>query len=398
MRVLHVIPSYEPAWPFGGTVTATSQLCRALARQGVDVTVYTTDADGKGGHLDVPLNETVDLGGVKVRYFRCDFGVKKAFYSRSLSKKLKETIKDFDLVHVSAIWQWIQVDVYKICKSFSKPYMVSVHGSFSPWPWNQSLIRKRLYWHLFGKGTIKNSTAIHFTTEDERLKSFTAVPLLKKIPSFIVPNGINTKKIKREKNIKDRLSISKNKFVLLFIGRIHRTKGIHFVLEALKKLKDKKFLLLIVGHKEDADYVKLLIKLSGELQNQVIWHEPIARDEVWDFYYSSDLFVLPSHGENFGMAVVESMACGLPVLISKNVGIWREVQSDDAGIIVDQDADEIAKVLLELSDNTRDLNKVSQNTRRTATDRYDIEKVASLMIKAYTDVLSKRKSPELQWQ
>ena len=107
MKVLQVVPSYEPAWAFGGTVTATSNLCRALAKKGIDVTVYTTNADGKGGYLDVPLNESVDLSGVKVWYFHCDLFPKKAFYSRGLVKKLDETIENFDLVDMSAMWQFI---------------------------------------------------------------------------------------------------------------------------------------------------------------------------------------------------------------------------------------------------------------------------------------------------
>ena len=112
MKILHVIPSYEPAWAFGGTVTATSQLCRALAGAGVDITVYTTDADGRGGHLAVPIAQPVDVGGVRVYYFHCNIGPGSAFHSSGLSKTLRATVKDFDLVHVSAIWQWLQVVPY----------------------------------------------------------------------------------------------------------------------------------------------------------------------------------------------------------------------------------------------------------------------------------------------
>ena len=121
MKILHVIPSYEPAWAFGGTVTATSELCRMLVRKGVDVTVYTTDADGRGGRLDVPLNTPVYLAGVKVWYLRGDFGKKKVFYSKGISNKLKKTINDFDLVHVAAVWQHIHQPVYNVCKNENIP-------------------------------------------------------------------------------------------------------------------------------------------------------------------------------------------------------------------------------------------------------------------------------------
>lgn len=395
MKVLHVIPSYEPAWAFGGTVTATSQLCRGLVRQGVDVTVYTTDADGKGGHLNVPLNQPVDLGGVKVWYFHCDFGVRKVFYSRGLSRKLRETVKGFDLVHVSAIWQWIGVDVYKFCKLYAKPYIVTPHGSLSPWPWSQNLLKKRIYWYAFGMKTIKEASAIHFTTEDERDKSLSTVPILSKKQSFTVPNGIV---IKKGKNIRNNLNIQDEQFLLLFTGRIHRKKGIHFIIEAMKKLKNNKLSFLIVGHAEDTEYVNHLKEISEELAGNVIWKDSVNAEEIWDYYSSSDLFVLPSYDENFGMVVVEAMACGLPVLISRNVGIWKEVEVDNAGFIVNQDVDEIANALKTIYENPDMLKQLSLNARKSVENRYDINKVASLMIKAYEDVLNGRRSVELQWK
>lgn len=387
MKVLHVIPSYEPAWAFGGTVTATSQLCRALAERGVDVTVYTTDADGKDGHLKVPLNKSVNLGGVKTWYFRCNFGMKRAFYSKDLANKLKDTIKEFDLIHVSAMWQWIQVDVYRMCKFLSIPYIISTHGSLSTWPWKQNPIRKRIYWNLFSKKTIKGASAIHFTSQDERMKSFSTIPFLKNIQSFVIPNGLDIKKIKKGGEIRGKLGISDNKFILLFIGRIHRKKGIHFILEALKNFNGKDFVFLMVGNKEDVDYVRYLTKIALGIKDKVIWLEPVASDEVWDFYFSSDLFVLPSYDENFGMVVVEAMACGLPVLISKYVGIWREVQSNNAGFVVNQDVNEIVNVLKILSKDNDIICKMSKDARKFAKNGYNIENVVLLMIKAYENVL-----------
>jgi glycosyltransferase involved in cell wall biosynthesis len=395
MKILHVIPYYEPAWASGGTVTAISNLCRALARQGIDISVYTTDADGKGGHLDVPLNEPIILGGVKTWYFHCDLLPKKAFYSRGLAKKLKDTVNEFDLVHMSAIWQWIGVDVFKVCKHFSKPYIVSAHGSFNTWCWNQNIIKKRFYWHLIGKKAIDGAHAIHFTVRDEREKSLSTLPFLMQKENFVVPNGIV---LKEGKNIRDKLGFSTDQFILLFVGRIHRKKGIHLIIEAMKRIDNKNIRLLLVGSKEDTGYVSLLEKISKEVEGKLIWHDTVSVNEVWDYYSSSTLFVLPSHDENFGMVVVEAMSCGLPVLISKNVGIWREIQSDEAGVIVNQDADEIAEAIKKLADDPELLERMRNNAKKSAEKRYDINKVASLMVKAYEDILTGRRSPELQWK
>lgn len=398
MKILHVIPSYEPAWAFGGTVTATSNLCRALARKGIDVTVYTTDADGKGGHLDVPLNEPDDLGGVKVWYFKCDLGVRKAFYSRGLARKLKETIQEFDVVDVSAIWQWIQVNVYKTCKFFNKPYIVTAHGSFNPWPWNESIFKKRIYWHLFSKKTVANAEAIHFTAEEERTKSLNTVPMLKGKESFIIPNGLTIKNNFNWKNIREQLSIPDEKFLLLYTGRVHKIKGIHFVINAMKMLNNNNFVICIVGNKEDKRYVQYLKSLSIGLNNKIVWHDEVPKNEIWDFYHSADLYVAPSYDENFGFSIVEAMSCGLPVMVSKNVCIWKEITEDNAGVAVDLDSSQIAEILRKCLENPGLLKQLSHNARKSAEKRYDINKVADLMIMAYEDVLTGRRSPELKWQ
>ncbi len=258
-------------------------------------------------------------------------------------------------------------------------------------------MKKTLFWYIFGRKTIEKAAAIHFTTEEERISAFSSTPLLKKIPNFIVPNGIEIKKIKEFKDIRKSLKIPDDKFILLFIGRIHKVKGIHFVLEALKKLNDKKFLFLIIGQQEDADYVKRLHKLSDELSDSVILHKPVPRDKVWDFYSSSNLFILPSFSENFSNVAVEAMACGLPVLISRNVGIWREVQSDATGFVVDQNVNEIASILKKLSEDSTILKDMSQNAKKAVEKRFEINNVASQMVKAYEDVLTGRKTDELRW-
>lgn len=395
MRILHVIPSYEPAWAFGGTVTATSQLCRGLVRQGVDVTVYTTDADGKGGYLDVPLNRRIDLGGVKVWYFHCDLFPKNAFYSRGLTRKLKDTLKEFDLIHMSALWQWIGIDVYKICRQFSKPYIISSHGSFNPWPWNQNKIKKRIYWSLFGKKTVENAAAIHFTTNDEKDNSLYSIPFLSKKKNFIIPNAMM---IRQGKNIREELSISKDTFVLLFTGRIHQTKGIHFVIKAMKQIDCKKLLFLIVGHEEDIKYSNYLRRISKVINNKIIWKGSVSSEEIWDYYFSSNLFVLPSYNENFSMVAAEAMSSGLPVLISNNVGLRKDVQLSNSGFVVSQDVGQIANVFKKCIKSPDLLKQLSQNARKFVKERYDMNKVAELMAKAYEDVLMGRKSPELQWK
>jgi glycosyltransferase involved in cell wall biosynthesis len=317
-----------------------------------------------------------------------------------LAKKLKETVKDFDLVHVSAIWQWIGVDVYKICKENNIPYIVSPNGSFRFYPWRQNVIKKRIYWHFYCKKTVKNSNAIHFTTEAEREDSIITIPIIKNIPNFVIPNGIEFPKEIESRVNRKALNIPEENFVILFMGRISRIKGLELIINAVGLIRQLNIYFLIVGPEEDKIYCNYLKELAKKLyvSEKIIWYGPIDRNKVWGFYKCANLYVQMSYSENFAMGVAEAMSCGLPVLISNKVGIWREVKEDNAGFVVNQDANEIAKVLKMTFENAQILKELSENARKSAEKRYDINKVADLMIKAYEDVLTGRRSPELQWR
>ena len=405
MKILFVIPSYEPAWAFGGTVTATVNLCRALVRKGVDVSVYTTNADGKGGYLDVPLNKPVDLGGVKVWYFRCDFIVNKAFHSKDLTYKFKETVKEFDIVDVSAIWQLIQVYVSKICGKYGVPYVVTPHSSLMEPSFKEvgNQLLKNLYWRMFAKHSIKCATALRFLSQGER--EFSENYSLN-TPSFIVPNGLDIlyvfNKIKNfnKQKLREEIGVDLNTVMLLYLGRIHPKKNLDIIINSLNLIKDKNFHLYIIGPVEDKNYFIRLRKLikDYDLKHKIKWLPPVEHEKVFYFYFLSDLFLLPSRSEGVSMAITEAQLCGLPILISNRVANWKEIQEDKAGIIIEPNISDLLKYLDEIIQSPNILSGLSDNARKSAEKRYDINKVADLMIKAYEDILTGRRSPELQWK
>jgi hypothetical protein len=192
MRVLQIVPWYEPAWSTGGTAIAVTMLCQSLAARGIDVTVYTTTDAGEGKHLNIPTDECVRLNGVNVWYFRCgligDF--RAAFYSSGLSEKIKRTIKDFDLVHISTVRNWHATVAGKYAVSNNVPYVVSLHANLMHWGMKQIGYpsAKLLYHHLLDRNLLQNSDALHYLCEGEREES--------RIydgnhTSFLVPNGID---------------------------------------------------------------------------------------------------------------------------------------------------------------------------------------------------------------
>lgn len=398
MKILHVIPSYEPAWAFGGTVTATANLCRALVKRGLDVTVYTTNSDGKGGQLDVPIGREINVGGVKVYYFPSQLGGGGAFYSGQLSRFLDDTVQKNDIVHISAVWQWIQVSASSICRKYGVPYLLSTHGSLNPWSWTQKTLKKNVYWQLFGRQTFKTAAAIHYTCREERSLTRPLFAGAGNASNFLVPNGICLTKRTMQIDIRKRLNVAPDKKILLYAGRIHRKKGLDLIIKAMRSPGLERFILLMVGHVEDSEYARYLKSLSSGMADRIIWHPAVAAEEVWDFYLCADLFVLPSQDENFGMVVVEAMSCGLPVLISREVGIWKDIEEDGSGVVVGRDEMEIASRLGDILRAPDLLKHLSGNACDSVRRRYNIDRTSELMSLAYTDVLTGGRSEGLQWE
>ena len=392
MKVLHVIPTYETAWAFGGgTIKAVSQLCRGLAKQGLDVTVYTTDADGKGGYFDVPLGEPVDIGGVKVWYFHCSFGAKGAFYSKSLARHLEDTVKDFDIVHVAAFWQLIQVSVSRACRKFNVPYIVSTHGCLMEWGLGRKKWKRVPFWYLCTRATLLNANAIHYVSNGERIESLKRFK--NNLPSYTIPNCLESDDYivqpERISDYRESLDIPEDTFIISFLSLIRPRKGLELLIKALSKLKDEKLLLIIGGTVESQEYLKGLKEMCREygIEQKVKWLGLVEPENLSSFYGVSDLFVFPSYEEAFGMVVVEAMACGTPVLISKGVPIWDEVVADGAGWLIDFSPQDIADKIRQLVSDSSLLQSLAEKASQSVRDRYDSDAVASLMKDCYENVL-----------
>jgi len=406
MKVLHVVPWYEPAWSSGGTAIATSSLCRELVNKGIDVTVYATNDKGEGKYLDIPLNTMVNMGGVKVSYFSCGFcgKWKAAMYSRGMSLKLHNTLPSFDLVHIGGTRHWHGLTTYKLCKKYNKPYIITPHASLMEW-WikkigNQTL--KLAYMYLIDRYVLKNSTAIHYLCEGERLLSrkydFNS-------PSFIVPNGISVEDYKRDlwmrRTMRDKYGISDDMILMLHLGRIHPQKNIHLIIDALHKLSSKTNILkyFVVGPISDHKYYQMLHRRVKKymLGNTIKFLPPVDKAEVQSWYSMSDIMVLPSKVEGISMALIEALSCSLPVLVSKNVANYREIEEDSAGIIVEPNVQSIKSALHSITERPENLGALSQNALRSARTRHSISNVANLMIKAYQNIQSGDRDPQLQW-
>ena len=391
MKILNICPSYYPAFKYGGTTQSTYLLNKTLARKGISVSVLTTNA-GLEGRKDIPINKWVNLEGVNVKYIKYCGYEHYNFSLRYLFQTIKE-VRNFDIIYIPAIWNFPVLVGSMVSIIFQKPYIISPRGSLYKETFEiKSKNKKIFYYHLFAKHYIARATAIHFTATPEKEGFFSYLKLNNK--SFIIPNGIDLSEFK---NLPDKGSfickypILDGKRYILFLGRITPKKGLDILVKAFKSLlQEYENLYLIIAGPDNEVYeekIKILIK-ELKIIEKVIFVGMLTGREKISAIIDSEIFILPSYSENFGMAVIEAMACGIPVVISNKVGIYREIEEGRAGVIVDITPESLYSGIKSLLSNEDLRKEIAIRGKKIVENYYNIDKVADMVIKVYGEILN----------
>lgn len=393
MKILCVVPSYWPAFEYGGPIYSVHYLNKELVKRGINVTVYTTNI---GLRSRVPVNRVSEIDDVKVLYFNFSqalefLGETGWQFSWQMTRALSKNIKYFDIIYLPAVWNYPTIATAFCAKKYRKPYVISPRGALYPYTLSKKAWKKRLYYKIIIKKVLLEAAAIHYTTEDEAEKCHSFLGLTNK-NYFVVPNGIDLSdfsKLPDRKVLREHYPMLKHKKVLLFLGRITWKKGLDLLIKAYSRLSKKRddVHLLIAGPDEGGYKKKVigLLKDAGVLE-RVTFTGMLLGERKLAAYVGSDLFVLPSYSENFGMAVVEAMACGLPVVISDQVGIYKEVEKAKAGIVIKPNSDSLYAALIELLNNEEKARQMGTRGRQLVEEIFSIEKVADKMIKAFREI------------
>lgn len=397
MKILHVTPSYLPAWHLGGVVQSISQLCQGLSRLGDEVTVFTTDS-GKDQRMAVPVNQEVNVSGVKVYYFKTDFSLRYG-YSHALKKACHTSIKNFDIVHITSFWCYPGIAAVNGALRNRVPYLVSVRGTLRRAALNHKLIKKWLYFYAIEKRNVKRAAAIHYTAAMEReLDAFHRFS----VPSFVIPNGFNITEFQEMGNSQEAkriLGVPPGHRVITFLGRLNPVKALDVLIRALAEnsLREQEFQLILAGPDDGVEASLRLLVNALHLDGRVRFLGKVDPQERQTLLAASDILALVSRDENFGNAAVEAMLAGVPVLLSQHVGISREVLADGAGVVVPLTVEAITQALRSMLSDPERLKAMGQAAAASSRRRYDIELVARKMTTAYEDILTGRRSPGLSW-
>ena len=396
MKILQIVPSYWPAKRFGGPIFSLFSLNKALVRKGVDLTVYTTNV---GLGKDVPANEEISIEGIKVNYFNFVkyfewLGPTGWQFSPVMENALKKNIKDFDLIYIVGVWNYPIAMAARCCLRYKKPYIISPRGMLYPFTMGRKLEKKSIYYNLVIKDILKSANAIHYTTEDEAEKCHTFLGLRKR--KVVISNGIDLSEfsdLPLRSKLRERYPELRDKKIILFLGRIDRIKGLDILVKAYSIIakKSNEAHLFIAGDGEGGYKERVeqeVINLG--LQKRVTFSGFLNSKERLEAYMGSDIFILPSYSENFGLSAVEAMACALPVVISDRVGICREVKDKNSGIIVETNAESVYHGLKKLLEDEGLRKELSENGKLIVREYYDIDKVADKMIKVFKETSSER--------
>jgi glycosyltransferase involved in cell wall biosynthesis len=399
VKVLHTIPTFAPALRWGGPILALVGLAQEQARQGHQVTVLTTDLD-VDGRLDVPLCQPVTMDGVEVWYCRAAMAGHLDFSSFT-SRFLRERIHTFDIVHVHSVFSWTPTITAFWALRRDVPYILRPAGALGsiclaksyekPLKSSISRAKKRVYFKTLARMVLERASALHFCTEQEKQEAST---LGLRAPQVVVPLGVSLAPgdIKEsDPGLRERFSVLRNRPIVLYLSRLDPIKGLDLLIEALGSLAKRgyEFGFVVAGDGPEA-YRRQVVSFIDRhgIAPFTFFLGPIFGDVKQEILREADLFALTSYHENFGIAVLEAMNAGLPVVISNNVAIHREITRAGAGLSTGLIQDEIASALKQLLDSNALRNQMGSRGRELVAERFAWPRAVQALSEVYQQVIS----------
>jgi glycosyltransferase involved in cell wall biosynthesis len=318
-------------------------------------------------------------------------------YNPKLHSWLEEHIGKYDCVVVHGIWQYHNYAVYQVIqkrKSNNQPtpkVVIMAHGMLDPYfqkattrKWKA--LRNEIVWRLTEKPAINAADALFFTCEEELLLARTTFKGYHPKKEINVGFGIQKPPVftKEMKTAFEQLCPEiKAKKYWLFISRIDAKKGIAVLIDAYNQLTAANHVVpeLVIAGPVDSDYAQQMIK-KANANPQIHFPGMLTGDSKWGAFYGCEAYILPSHQENFGIAIVEAMACRKPVLITQNINIWREIEAGNGGWILETvGAKGLEQLLLEIANQTDEaLARKGESAFETYSTKFDVEVCAAVFV------------------
>ncbi len=353
----------------GGVVRCVIDLCNVLAAQGCEVTLATYDAQ------DVPAAWGKEPNTPRV----IDAGADEA---------LNQAYETADVVHLHTPWDRRNTSAAKRAQAVRKPYIVSVHGMLDDWCMAHKGLKKRVYLWLAGRRMLEGAYRVHCTAEGEAQQAGKWYPRAQSVVLPLVVDMPDPESLPGPELARETFpALATDEAKLLFLSRLHPKKGVDLLLRAAKLLVDRgtSFQLFVAGPGEAA-YIEQLKSLASELgiADRTHFVGLVQGDTKLSLYQAADLFVLPTHQENFGLVLPESLVCGTPVVTTRGVDIWPEIEAAGS-TITDNQPEPLAETLAKLLSDRTALAARGEQGRQYIQQWLDSDRVAQGYIDLYRE-------------
>jgi glycosyltransferase involved in cell wall biosynthesis len=357
-------------------------LCRELSNHGCDVSILT---------LEYAKDDIEDCGKAKIIEYK------------SNRLRLFEIIKNHDIVNLNGIWPHINNKVIQLCKKYKLKYIVSPHASLMLSDINKSYfkaMKKYAAWQIYIKNNLKHASGFHVTgrNELEDLKRFGF-----HLPAALLPNGINVqeyREVVEKESLHKLFPKTRDKRVLLFFSRIAPNKGLSLLAHAWGKVvcDHTNWHLLIVGPDNDRYWPEVKSIMDGYDKSNYTRSDYLRGQDRMAVLQHSDLFVLPTYWENFGIVIAESLMAGTPVLTTTKTP-WTELEARGCGWTVEPRIEDLEQKLRNAMNlETQTLNQMGQKGREYVSKYFDWRNIAADMKRYYEYILGYREKPEFVYQ
>jgi len=377
MRILHVIATLDSE--SGGPATACIEMAQAVAELGHEVDIMTTDWC-IGQHPILPHHaEKLDC---RILTFPVEFP-RPWKRSTQLAKALYEQASTYDLLDIHSLHLFHNMVAPAAARRAGVPYIVRPHGLLDPYIRRRHRIRKFVMEVAFQNRALRDAAAIHYTSSEEMRIS---QPYACGTPGVIVPLGVELPLL--------HSSQQKNPRRILFLSRLHAKKGLDLLIPAFmqvrKRYPDSE---LVIAGPDDGELAPTrdLVAKHG-LQGAVSFPGMLRGEKKYQAFAQAGLFVLPSHSENFGIALAEAMAAGLPVVTTDQVNIHDAITEAEAGLVTPCRVQPLADAMQRILSDPALAARLGRNGRELAATRYSWPAIGRQLETLYADLIERHRA------
>jgi glycosyltransferase involved in cell wall biosynthesis len=376
VKILQCVGDIDPA--LGGSVEAARQLSIALDDLGhtADLLTLSEPRDAWKGDWRGKIHSV----GPSSTYY---------LYNPRLAAWVAENAARYDAVVIHGLWRYTGFGVWRGLRALGVPYFVFAHGMLDPYfrrafPWKH--VKKYLCWLAAERRVLRDARAVLFTCEEERLRArrtFWPYKCQEQVVGLGIRGPSGYAGLEKHAFLSAFPALA-GKRIVLSLGRIHPKKGWDLLIEGFARVAaaDPQLHLVLAGPDECGwqAHLERLARQQG-VDGRLTWTGPLYGEMKWGAMRAAEVFAVPSHIENFGITIAEAMACGVPVLISDQVNIWREIQADGAGFVAPADAEGATSLLTRwLEASGRQRLRMKDNALACFRSRFDLHRFAGRFV------------------